>query len=242
MGFDTKGRTHRERTGILQRRRRVAELFLQSYTQVQIAEQLGVKQPTVSADLRAVREEWRRSSIRDFDQAVEVELKKLELLEREAWLAWERSQEPQESTRVTNDGSGKGKKAEKTVRRTPGDPRFLDQIHKCIAARRALLGLDAPTRIAPVSPDGDQPYGVAVMAELMRLAEESKHGPVVIDANYIEREVERAIESQKAPAEEGKPEETISAEAASEAQTEPAPEAQPEPARESQPDAEPDRA
>ena len=27
-----------------------------------------------------------------------------------------------------------------------GDPRFLEQIHKCIAARRALLGLDTAAR------------------------------------------------------------------------------------------------
>ena len=33
------------------------------------------------------------------------------------------------------------------VKNQIGDPRFLDQVHKCIASRRALLGLDGPLRI-----------------------------------------------------------------------------------------------
>lgn len=35
-------------------------------------------------------------------------------------------------------------------------------ILKCNAARRAMLGLDAPTQIAPVMPDGQQPFRLAV--------------------------------------------------------------------------------
>ena len=34
--------------------------------------------------------------------------------------------------------------AEKRVEQQPGDPRFLEQVQRCLAARRALLGLDAP--------------------------------------------------------------------------------------------------
>jgi hypothetical protein len=67
-----------------------------------------------------------------------------------------------------------------------GDPRFLDQISKCIASRRALLGIDAPTKIAPTSPDGQEPYHSHVMAQLMRLAEQSSIGPIVIDGEFIE--------------------------------------------------------
>jgi hypothetical protein len=62
---------------------------------------------------------------------------------------------------VRSNGNG-SERTEKTVRQRIGDPRFLDQIHKCIASRRALLGLDAPTRIAPVMPDGQTPFRLAV--------------------------------------------------------------------------------
>ena len=113
------------------------------------------------------------------------------LVEREAWAAWQRSQKPAESTKVTQDGSGKV--AQKTVQHTVGDPRYLDQIHKCITARRALLGLDAPTRIAPTSPDGETTYHTHVMMEIMRIAEQAKEGPVVIDTAYVEEEIQKAI-------------------------------------------------
>ena len=45
-------------------------------------------------------------------------------------------------------------------------------------------------RALPTTPDGEQTYHAAVMAELMRLAERSQGGPEVIDAQYIERQLE----------------------------------------------------
>lgn len=154
------GRTKQEDFRIEQRRQQVAEFYLKGSTQAQIACQLGAAQSTVSDDLKAIRREWRDSSIRDFDEAVAVELKKLDNLEREAWSGWERTQQPAESTKVIQDGSGK--KAEKTVKQQQGNPRFLEQVHRCIAGRRTLLSLDAPTRIAPTSPDGQEPYRLQV--------------------------------------------------------------------------------
>ncbi len=154
------GRTLQEDVRIEQRRQQVADLYVKGSTQSQIARHLGVAQSTVSADLKAIRREWRDSRIRDFDEAVAMELKKLDNLEREAWSGWERTQQPAESTKVTQDGSGK--KAEKTVKQQQGNPRFLEQVHRCIAGRRTLLGLDAPTRIAPTSPDGKEPYRLQV--------------------------------------------------------------------------------
>ena len=192
------GRTKRESVRMEQRRQQVAELYLKGSSQMQIARQLGVSQSTVSTDLKAIRREWRDSRIRDFDEAVAVELRKLDNLEREAWLAWERTQQPVETTKVAQDGSGK--RAEKIVKQQYGNPHFLEQIHRCNVSRRLLLGLDAPTRIAPTSPDGQEPYHAHVMAELMRLAEETKSGPTVIDTKYIEEEVKRESCSEQADA------------------------------------------
>jgi len=194
------GRNARETTQLAERRQRVAELYVKAWSQPAIARQLGISQTTVCRDLQAIRQQWRESSVRDFDAAREHELQKLDLLEREAWAAWQRSQQPVESTRVTQDGSGK--KAQKTVEHPVGDPRYLEQIHKCIAGRRALLGLDAPTRIAPTSPDGEQSYHMHVMMELMRIAEQAGDGPLVIDAQYVEQQVQRAL---NAPAPEDPP-------------------------------------
>jgi len=186
------GRTLQESLEIDRRRALVAEHYLEGLTQSQIARELGVSQGTVSHDLKAIRQQWQASANRDFDEAVGIELAKLDKVEREAWKAWNRSLEPAESTRVMQQAGNK--RAEKTTRQQHGDPRFLEQIQRCIAARRALLGLDAPTRIAPTSPDGEEAYHSHVMAELMRLAEAAKSGPVIVDAEYIAAHVEASLE------------------------------------------------
>lgn len=201
------GRTPRTDVRIEKRRQRVAELYLQGWTQAAIAQDLAVSQATISADLKGVRLEWRDSRIRDFDEAVGMELKKIELVEREAWAAWARSQQPSEATRIVQ-GEG-GKHVEKSVRQQVGNPRFLEQIHKSVAARRALLGLDAPVRIAPTSPDGTETYHAQVMQDLLQLAEQAAPGPKVIDAKYVNQLVEQELADHRlgslaaGPAEEG---------------------------------------
>ena len=177
--------TKRHRAAINHRRETVADLYTQGWSQMEIARHIGVTQPTVSTDLKAIQKQWRESAIRDFDVLRERELKKLDRLEREAWAAWERSQKPAQSA-VINVGGG-GQKTQKRVAEQVGDPRYLEQVQKCIAARRALLGLDAPTRIAPVSPDGEMAYHSFVMAELMKMAEGSKEGPDVIDGEVLDQ-------------------------------------------------------
>jgi len=127
-----------------ERRQRVARLYLIGRTQWQIAEEAGCSQSLVSRDLRAIREAWRKSATIDFDEARAKELAKLEEVEREAWDAWQRSKNDAVTYRIkqTNDGE------EKTVTRVgqTGNVRFLDMVQKCIAQRRTLLGLDAPSR------------------------------------------------------------------------------------------------
>lgn len=182
-------RTSPDSHEMVQRRQQVAELYLQGTPQLSIAQKLGISQATVCRDLRALHNQWRTSQIRDFDQVAAVELKKLDRLEYESWQAWERSKQPQESTTVSQDGSTK--RAQKVVKQQPGDPRYLELIHKCIAARRALLGLDKPTRIAPTSPDGEKAYGAHLMHELLKLAEQTSAGPTIIDAEFIELQLAR---------------------------------------------------
>ena len=120
---------------------------------------LAISQPTVCQDLQAIRKQWRESAIRDFDAARELELQKLDRVEREAWAAWERSQQPAQSAVVSGDGTGH---ARKSLHTQHGDLRALETVLKCNAARRAMLGLDAPTRIAPVMPNGEEPFRLAV--------------------------------------------------------------------------------
>jgi hypothetical protein len=79
-----------ETTGV-ERRARVAALYLEGCTQTEISRIVGVNQATVSRDLALARREWRTNVLRDFTERQAEELAKLALLEAEAWSAWERS-------------------------------------------------------------------------------------------------------------------------------------------------------
>lgn len=154
-----KPNAHR-RLELLRRRQAVADLYVQGHSQMAIAERLNISQSTISADLKQIRREWRESMIRDFDHAQDKELAKIDRLEREAWAAWERSQKPVQSAVLEGENTQQPRR--KTMRSQHGDPRYLDLVHKCIAARCALLGLNAPQRLEHSGPEGG-PMTLATM-------------------------------------------------------------------------------
>lgn len=138
---------------IIERRKKVSELYLKGWAQSEIANELNVWQSTISTDVKQICKAWRESSIRDFDELRELELAKLNKVEREAWDGYERSKQPHQS--ATTDGQAGAQKARRTVRHQNGDPKFLSVILDCDKARRELLGLDAPIKVAPTTPDGE---------------------------------------------------------------------------------------
>lgn len=147
------GNRFNRRFAVEKRRRQVVELYLQGTAQGAIAEQLGISQSTVSDDLKAVRKLWRESSIRDFDELRSMELEKIDLIEREAWAAWKRSQKPAQSATVTGEGAAERRR--KSMKNQVGDPRFLILISQCIGQRRSLLGLDVLPAAAPIEESFD---------------------------------------------------------------------------------------
>jgi hypothetical protein len=128
-----------KKLAIVERRKKVADLYIHGWTQTEIGAHMGYTQATICADLQWIRKEWRESMVRDFDLAREIELKKLDRIEREAWAAWERSQQPAQSAHI-NDETNR-RKTRRHIRNQYGEPRFLEQVNKCIACRSALLGL-----------------------------------------------------------------------------------------------------
>jgi len=140
------------RLEIEQRQAQVSELSLKGYSQTAIAKQLGVTQATVSDDLKAIREVWRASKIRDFDLNVSIELERLNLIEREMWEAWERSKKPSQSAALI--GEGVTQPARKTLKNQNGDPRYLTLALHCHQSRRALLALDPPKRAEATQEEG----------------------------------------------------------------------------------------
>jgi hypothetical protein len=126
---------------ILRRRQIVADRYLRGQTQFAIAQSLEVSQQTVSSDVVAIRKEWRKSALIDFDAKQDRELAKIDALEREYWDAWERSKTEKQHTR-TRKRTGKAAGDEAEVRKEPrdGNPKFLEGVRQCIYLRCRILG------------------------------------------------------------------------------------------------------
>jgi transcriptional regulator with XRE-family HTH domain len=129
---------------ILNHRRIIAERYLRGDYQSDIARDLGISQPQISYDLKAIRAQWIAATIRDFDAAKAQELAKIDQVEAEYWKAWARSQEDKE---ISYSETGmKGSKSGNRSEGQAGNPAFLDGVLKCITKRCEILGLDAPKR------------------------------------------------------------------------------------------------
>ena len=135
----------------------VAEMYLKGHTMAAIADALGgYSINMVNYDLREVRKRWRASSVRDFDAHREEQLARLDLIEAAAWREFERSCEDYWKKTVGETAQGDIDK-EETGAQT-GDPRYMNVILSTVERRCKLLGLDAPTKVAPTNPEGTKPY------------------------------------------------------------------------------------
>ncbi len=75
------------RARLSERRREVANLAPNGWTQAAIARHRRLLPTTVSLDLAAMRECWREFPVDDFDRARFEHLRKIDLVEAEAWAA-----------------------------------------------------------------------------------------------------------------------------------------------------------
>lgn len=166
------------------RRRKVLQLHLQGLTQEQIAACLGLNQASISRHLSAISQEWRASKIRDFDAERARELERINLIEREAWLAYRQSQQPLIVTQaVIADGR---ETTRRTVTPRHGDTQLLAVIQKCVALRRDLLGLPpaVDSRGSASLPLEPHVFRTRIIARLEELRERER----------LAREAERTIE------------------------------------------------
>jgi hypothetical protein len=141
-------RSTAEELAIESRRSQVAELFLRGIKrQSALAERLGVNRSTVSRDLKALNDRWKEAGVRDLDAAKGQELERIDLVEREAWEAWEKSKRGRETTTTEQTTGGDGERTKAAVRKEEehGDPRYLAGVQWCVEQRCKLLGLHAPT-------------------------------------------------------------------------------------------------
>lgn len=149
-------------------RQRIADMYLRGMHQDEIGEVVGLSQGQISGDLAFIQKQWLENTTMNLDEFKAKELARIDHLERHYWAAWETSKTERTKSRQETDGSKKDgkltvKKASTEKEQRDGNPAFLDGVMKCIDRRCKLLGLDAPTKIAPTTPDGQSAIPILVV-------------------------------------------------------------------------------
>jgi hypothetical protein len=167
-----KGVSKKKHFQVIARRNRVAEEYLRGTPQFVIAQREKVDPSQITRDLEAVQEEWLRSSIQKLDAAKAKELARLDLVEREAWRGWERSEQDRQRTtkerieaggpaasgkKANQAGSNRAKVSVQTEGRLP-ENEYLRTVLTCVNKRCEILGINAPRKVAPTDPTGEQEY------------------------------------------------------------------------------------
>src|SRR5260221_12040455 len=124
------------------RRREAAKLALKGWTQAAIANHLKIPQGTVSRNLAAMREFWREYPVYDFEKVRFEQLQKIDLVETEAWAAWQRSQQQRHSAALTRGKTGEQTRT--SLHDQYGDPRYLREIARCVTQRYEMIGVQPP--------------------------------------------------------------------------------------------------
>jgi hypothetical protein len=145
---------------VLERRQRVAALYLKGLQQGEIAALVGVTQQQISHDLKRLRETWHQAALQDTADVTARILAENTLLKAEAWQAWGRSQQPTETTETAQPEGGEvldahgrphpkasTRKAKRRREGSAGDPRFLDRVGQCLDREVELRGLTPARRI-----------------------------------------------------------------------------------------------
>ena len=186
-----------KRHAVFQRRLRVAELAGQGRTQREIANELGVSQPTICADLNEIHAEWRQAAEAEAADRIAREIAMIEQVRRAAWQGWERSQQDQERKRVKTTATpdqDSGVKVERTKeqRTQSGDSKMLQTVLDCSEMILRTLGA-FKTKATPASNGLD-----TVLQALYRAQATNPED----DAERIERRVKEMPAGAEAKAEE----------------------------------------
>jgi hypothetical protein len=168
------GRNAQERFRILERRKRVAGMYLQGMSQWEIGRQLGVTQQCIAKDIHALEKEWLASAVVAIDAAKAKELARIDRLERVAWRAWRRSRQRKEkaTTRMERKLDEDAQKAKtvtsKATELRDGNPEYLKRVEWCINKRCELLKLNPPQRLEHGGSAEMPPIQTQMQVELTR--------------------------------------------------------------------------
>lgn len=138
---------HNDKNGpfyLEERRKRVADRYLEGMTQWEIARLENVDQATIQNDLSVVHRMWREQAIQSIEQHKNKELAWVQKLENEAREEWKKSVDRIEETETTTTKET-DTSVETTIRRVTtkklADTRYMDQMRWCSEMRCKILGL-----------------------------------------------------------------------------------------------------
>lgn len=129
---------------------KIAPLYIQGRNYREIAEQLGLSIKQVASDITSIKEEWRKAYIEDFNEFRKRELLKIDLIEAEAWKAWENSKRGRTSTSKSAEDSqqfGSRRSASEEHMDSHGDVQYLQLVQSCVTNRMRLLGAYGAAKI-----------------------------------------------------------------------------------------------
>ena len=117
---------------------------------------------TVHKDIQTLLKEWRESRLEDMDDALQLELTRIDETVRELWEQWEKSKEDYTKTQRkrkgapannqdNNSGGEGGIRTFSVEEKTQeviglGNPAYISEIRQQLSERRKLLGLYAPEK------------------------------------------------------------------------------------------------
>lgn len=139
----------------------IAELYKRGYSLRKITEEvkrrLNIPKLAVSTtynDVQTLLKEWRESRIANIDQALQLELERIDDTTAELWEQWDKSKTETQKTTTTRSGRIKGKgnagietdavSESRTKVGGLGNPAYIAEIRQQLIERRKLLGLYAP--------------------------------------------------------------------------------------------------
>jgi predicted XRE-type DNA-binding protein len=111
--------TPQEEIEVTKRRTLVAGLYLNRFSQMEIAAQLNVSQPTVARDLAALKAQWKREASGKINARIAREAAELDAMERDCCLQFSKSK----------------------------DRTWLETRLRIKERRAKLFGFDAPTKL-----------------------------------------------------------------------------------------------
>lgn len=148
-----------EQADIEARRAQVARLCRKRLSTTEIARRVGLSRRQVTRYIHKNLEEALASRVKNADLILERELSQLDVIEKEAYEAFEKSKEDDVTTRKRIGGKDGG--FEETIRKgQSGNPTFLEVARKSIMDKLRIQGLDTPDLRSGV---GDSPLDIQVV-------------------------------------------------------------------------------